>query len=153
MSVNRDARNRSVSFTDQDWEKIGQLAEDAGLSRGKWIEQACKEKAARAGVRLIGTRQHGGHRQRLDQQAIADTLMALVNRSPGERREAAQIVVNFENSAWRPLAMRGCIEAHPDFMLDWPTLRYTGAQGATIDAIRSLLVEYANTAKKRAPRE
>lgn len=53
---------RHIRMTDADWNEIGRLAKAAGLSRAKWIIQACREKAARSGAVIEGTLPHGGNR-------------------------------------------------------------------------------------------
>lgn len=149
MARTRDTRNRNIMFADVDWETIGKLAQKQGMTRGKWVEMACKELAEQQGATLVGTRQHGGHRLKLDQQAIADTLMGIVNRSRGDKNEGATLVVKFENGDWKPDTMRAIVEESDVFILDWPTVRYTGAPEYGIAAVRALLEKYAQPRPKR----
>lgn len=54
---------RSIKFTDTDWQALQALAGDSGITVSKLIHEAVGEFAAKRGVSLAGTGNHGDPRR------------------------------------------------------------------------------------------
>lgn len=50
---------KTIRINDADWNKIGKLASNIGISASAWLLLAAKEKAAMEGVALQGTAPEG----------------------------------------------------------------------------------------------